>query len=153
MFTTISASSSYITAVANDTSAVMSTSGENRHALAIGLGVGIGVGGFLVIALAVLYVLKRRAKMKRSAEYEKTEEISELDSSWKAQLPDSANAPPPTKVSHTAPGTGVIHEIGDGRMHSTSVPQELEASHTYDWEPRNEPEPRDGGFRPTEHHT
>ncbi|KAJ4988661.1 hypothetical protein SVAN01_05794 [Stagonosporopsis vannaccii] len=148
--TTISASSAYITNPANDPSAIMSTSGDDQHALAIGLGVGIGVGGSLLVVLAVLYMLKRRAKTKRSAEYEKQEEVPELDASWKAQLPDSPNTSAPTKVGHTALGTGAVHEIGEGRMHPTTVPQELEANNTYDWEPRNEPEPRDGGLRPTE---
>lgn len=148
VLTTISASSAYITNTPNGTSAVMSSSGDGHRTLAIGLGVGVGIGGFLLVALAVLYILKRRAKTKRTAKYEKTEEVSELDASWKAQLPDSSDTSTPTKVSHTAPGTGVVHEIGDGRLHPSIAPQELEANHTYDWEPRNEPEPRDGGFRP-----
>lgn len=144
--TTISASSAYITNTVNGTSASVLTSGDNHRTLAIGLGVGIGVGGFLLVALAVLYVLKRRAKTKCSAEYEKTEEASELDASWKGELSASSNTPPPTKAGHTAAGSGVVHEIGDGRMGPSTAPQELEAN-TYDWEPRNEPEPRDGGFR------
>ncbi|KAJ8113885.1 hypothetical protein OPT61_g4091 [Boeremia exigua] len=148
--TTISASSAYITSAANDTSASSLAPGVDHHALAIGLGVGIGVGGFLLIALAVLYVLKRRAKSKRSVEFEKDEEVSELDAEWKAELPDSTTAPAPTKTCHTAPGNGVIHELAEGRTGPSTPPQELEANTTYDWEPRNEPEPRDGGYRPTE---
>jgi hypothetical protein len=146
---TISASSAFITNAANDTSSGDLLSGNGNRALAIGLGVGIGVGGFLLICLAVLFLLKRRRKARQDAGYEKKEEDpSELDAPWRAQLPDSVPEPaPPSKASHTAPGTGVVHEIADGRTETALPPQELEA-HTYDWEPRNEPEPRDGGFRP-----
>ncbi|KAF1933621.1 uncharacterized protein M421DRAFT_88791 [Didymella exigua CBS 183.55] len=146
---TISASSAYITDTANATSSGDLLSGENNHAMAIGLGVGIGVGGFLLICLAVLYLLKRRRKDGENAGYEiKEEKPSELDAPWRAQLPDSVPASAPTiKAGHTASGTGVIHEIADRGTESAPPPQELEA-HTYDWEPRNEPEPRDGGFRP-----
>lgn len=149
--TTISASSAYITNPANSVSASDLTSGNGNHALAIGLGVGIGVGGFLLIALAVLFILKRRVKSKRSPEYEKEEEVSELDASVQGELPDTSDPPPPIKVSHTAPRSGVVHEIADGTTVSSVPPQELEANNIYDWEPRNEPEPRDGGFRPVEH--
>lgn len=146
---TISASSAFITDAANSSSSGDLLSGNDNHALAIGLGVGIGVGGFLLICLAVLFLLKRRRKTRENAGYEKKEEEpSELDAPRRAQLPDSVPEPaPPTKASHTASGTGFVHEIADGRTESTLPPQELEA-HTYDWEPRNEPEPRDGGFRP-----
>ncbi|KAF3049679.1 hypothetical protein E8E11_009846 [Didymella keratinophila] len=146
---TISASSAFITNAANDTSSEDLLSGNNNHALAIGLGVGIGVGGFLLICLAVLFLLKRRRKAREDAGYEKKDEDpSELDAPWRAQFPDSVPEPaPPTKANHTASGSGVVHEIADGRTETALPPQELEA-HTYDWEPRNEPEPRDGGFRP-----
>lgn len=149
---TISASSAFITSSANDSSSGGLMSGNDNHALAIGLGVGIGVGGFLLIALAVLYLLKRRRKAKENTGYEKKEEgPSELDAPWRAQLPDSVPEPaPPTKAGHTAAGSGVVHEIAEGRTETVIASQELEA-HTYDWEPRNEPEPRDGGFRPEEH--
>lgn len=159
--TTISASSAYTTNTpndtANDTSTGILSSGKDHHALAIGLGVGIGVGGFLLLALAVLYLLKRRVKAKRTAGYEKKDEVPEsrevpeLDASWKAQLPDALPELTPAKVGHTAPGSGAVHEIADGKTGPPVAPQELEASTTYDWEPRNEPQPRDGGFRPEEH--
>lgn len=146
---TISASSAFITNAANDTSAGNLSPGNDNHALAIGLGVGIGVGGLLLICLVVLFLLKRRRKARENAGYEKKEEEpSELDAPWTAQLPDSVPVhAPPTKASHTASGAGVVHEISDGRTETDLPPQELEA-HAYDWEPRNEPEPRDGGLRP-----
>lgn len=149
---TISASSAFITKAANDTSSGELLSGNDNHALSIGLGVGLGVGGFLLLALAILYLLKRRRKTRESAGYdEKEDEPSELDASWRAELSDSIPPPaPPTKAGHTAAGIGVIHEIADGRTETAIAPQELEA-HTYDWEPRNEPEPRDGGMRPEDH--
>lgn len=147
---TISASSAYITDSANGTSTGDLRSGNDNRTLAIGLGVGIGVGGFLIVVLAVLFVLKRRAKTKGNAEYEKSEELSELDASVAGEMPDTSSPPPPTKASHTAPGSSVVHEIADGRSGPSVQPQELEANNTYDWEPRNEPEPRDGGFRPVE---
>lgn len=145
---TISASSAYITSTsANTTSAGDLTSGKDHHrSLAIGLGVGVGLGGFLLLALAILYLLKRRAKADANAGYEKEEEVSELDAQWKAQLPDSL--PVPTKAGYTAPENGAIHEMASGRTEASVAPQELEANTTYDWEPRNEPQPRDGGFRP-----
>ncbi|KAF2630467.1 hypothetical protein BU25DRAFT_419446 [Macroventuria anomochaeta] len=148
---TISASSAYITSIsANDTSTDDFTSEKNNHrALAIGLGVGISLGGFLLVALAVFYILKRKAKANANAGYEKKEEVSELDAPWKAQLPDSISAP--TKAGYAAPADGVVHEIADGRTEPSVAPQELEANNTYDWEPRDEPQPRDGGFRPEEH--
>lgn len=146
---TISASSAFITNAANDTSSRALSSKNDNYALAIGLGVGIGVGGFLLICLAILYLLKRKRKLRENAGYEKKEEEpSEMDAPWRAQLPDSVPPPAtPTKAGHTAAGSGVVHEIADGRTEPVVPPQELEA-HTYDWEPRNEPEPRDGGFRP-----
>ena len=146
---TISASSAFITSAAADSSTTGDlTSGNSHRALTIGLGVGIGVGGFLLIALAVLYLLKRRAKAKANAGYEEKKEVSELDSSWRAQLQDSL--PAPTKSRYAASSPGVVHEIASGRTEPAVAPQELDANTTYDWEPRNEPQPRDGGFRPEE---
>ncbi|KZM27103.1 hypothetical protein ST47_g1755 [Ascochyta rabiei] len=123
---------------------------NNHHrSLAIGLGVGIGVGGFLLIALAVLYILKRKAKTKANGGYQKEEEISELDASWTPQLPEAS--PTAAKAGYTAPGDGVVHEIASGKTDPPIGAQEMDANTTYDWEPRNEPQPRDGGFRPEEH--
>lgn len=147
--TTISATSAFITDTADSKDG--SSAGKGNRALAIGLGVGIGVGGFLLLILGVLYMLKRRARARLHAGYEKKEEVSEMDASSNAELPDSSQEPPPTKVGHTAPDSGVVHEIGDGAAGPSMPPQELEARPRYDWEPRNEPEPRDGGFRPVEH--
>jgi hypothetical protein len=115
----------------------------NNHGLAIGLGVGIGVGGCLLIALAILYFLKRRAKARAKADLVQNQKVSELDGSWRTQSQD----PSTTKASHAASGDGVIHELASGSNEPTVAPQELDA-HTYDWEPRGEPEPRDGGWRP-----
>lgn len=122
---------------------------KDDHALAIGLGVGIGAGGFLLIVLAALYVLKRRAKARAIAGYQKKEDISEMDASLRSEIPDAL--PTATKASYAAPGDGVIHEIADARNEVPIAPQELDANTTYDWEPRNEPQPRDGGFRPEQH--
>ena len=94
-------------------------------------------------------MLKRRTKAKANAGYEEKKEICELDASWRAQLPDSL--PAPIKSGYTAPTPGVIHEIASERTGPAMAPQELDANTTYDWEPRNEPQPRDGGFRPEEH--
>ena len=146
---TISASSAFITSAAADSTSTGDSKSENsHHALTIGLGVGVGLGGFLLIALAVLYMLKRRSKARANAGYEEKKEISELDAPWRAQLPDAS--PVPTKSGYAAPDPGVVHEIASGRTEPAVAPQELEANTTYEWEPRNEPQPRDGGFRPEE---
>lgn len=153
---TISAYSSYNTA--GSTGSLESA--KHSNALAIGLGVGVGVGGFLLLALGVLYVLKRRARAKhhsgyerakRHSGYEKKEEASEMDGSFSTELPDTSPKPAPSKVGYSAPVGGVVHEIGEGGAGPSIPPQELEARPRYDWEPRNEPEPRDGGFRPVDH--
>jgi hypothetical protein len=146
---TISASSSFVTDSADSTGSLESV--KHSNALAIGLGVGLGVGGFLLLALGVLYMLKRRAKAKRHAGYEKKEEASEMDGSFSTELPDTSPEPAPSKVGYSAPVGGVVHEIGEGGAGPSIPPQELEARPRYDWEPRNEPEPRDGGFRPEDH--
>lgn len=144
---TISASSSYITDSADSTGSLASA--KHSNALAVGLGVGLGVGGFLLLALGVLYMLKRRVRAKRHAGYEKKEEASEMDGSFSTELPDTSPEPAPSKVGYSA--LGVVHEIGEGSAGPSIQPQELEAKPRYDWEPRNEPEPRDGGFRPEDH--
>lgn len=146
---TISASSSYNTKSAGSTGSLESA--KHSNALAVGLGVGLGVGGFLLLALGVLYMLKRRARAKRHAGYEKKEEASEMDGSFSTELPDTSPEPAPSKIGYSAPVGGVVHEIGEGGAGPSIPPQELEAKPRYDWEPRNEPEPRDGGFRPVDH--
>lgn len=123
---------------------------KSNNVLAIGLGVGIGVGGILLLVLGVLFLLKRRARARAHAGYEKKEEASEMDASSNAELPDSSPEPQPTKVGYTVPESPVVHEIGEGHAGPSTQPQELEARPRYDWEPRNEPEPRDGGFRPAD---
>ena len=140
---TIAASSSYKTGSLEST--------KHSNALAVGLGVGLGVGGFLLLALGVLYMLKRRLRAKRHAGYEKKEEASEMDGSFSTELPDTSPEPTPSKIGYSAPVGGVVHEIGEGGAGPSIPPQELEAKPRYDWEPRNEPEPRDGGFRPVDH--
>ncbi|KAF2999279.1 hypothetical protein E8E13_003926 [Curvularia kusanoi] len=149
--TTISPSSSFITDTANITSKDSQSSGKSHRALAIGLGVGIGIGGFLLLVLGILFMLKRRARAKSHLGYEKKEEPSEMDGSSNTELPDSSPEPPPTKTPYSVPGSGVVHEIGVGNAGPSTQPVELEAKPRYDWEPRNEPEPRDGGFRPEDH--
>lgn len=149
--TTISPSSAYGTDTADSTSKKDLSPTGNNNALAIGLGVGIGVGGLLLLVLGVLFLLKRRARARTHAGYEKKEELSEMDASSNAELPDSSPEPPPTKIGYTVPDSPVVHEIGDGGAGPSLPPQELEARPRYDWEPRNEPEPRDGGLRPKDH--
>lgn len=96
------------------------------------------------MVLTALHFLKRRTKARTHANSGPKEEVSELDASSTVQSPESL----PSKAGYTDPEIGTVHEIASGRTEIPAGVHELDDHATYDWEPRNEPQPRDGGFRP-----
>lgn len=110
-----------------------------KESTAIGVGVGVGMGGLLILCLAV-FLLRRRRAHKATSMSKETAELDSVGLTKHAQVQDTK-----AKYSAESSTNRVRHELaGEGR----SEPHELDGQNRVELDGSDQPEPRDGGFKP-----